>query len=300
MTRLLLFLSRYRSPFFVNISPFQSMIQNKNLSLDITLFKESARLVKDSRRTYKNSFDIIYDTLVSALLAAGFPRIDIIIGQVGWPTDGSTNANSSTAEVFMKGLTDHLRSKKGTPLRPKNPPLETFIFSLLDEDKRSIESGTFERHWGLFTFDGLSKYQTDLGQGSKNLISAQNVQYMPSKWCVVNNNKDLSNASSNALNACSSADCTALSPDGSCSNISWPSNVSYAFNSFFQAHDQLADSCDFGGLGLITTVDPSSDDCRFFIQIQSSRSAFFTPPAFLHWIMIFPTAAISAIFYGFL
>ncbi|KAL9675765.1 hypothetical protein QQ045_003971 [Rhodiola kirilowii] len=289
MTRLLSFLSRYQAPFLVNISPFQSMIENKNLSLDFAIFKENVRPLNDSRRSYKNSFDVTYDMLVTALSAAGFPRMDIIVGQIGWPTDGSTYANSFTAEAFMKGLMEHLHTKKGTPLRPGTPPLETFIFSLLDEDTRSIAPGDFERHWGVFTFDGQAKYHTDLQQGLRNLINEQNVEYMPSKWCVVDNNKDLSNASSSAMSACASADCTALSPGGSCSNISWPANVSYAFNSFFQKHDQLADSCDFGGLGLITTVDPSFDDCRFYIQIQTSHSTSLYTSWLFHWLILATT-----------
>ncbi|PON85882.1 Glycoside hydrolase [Trema orientale] len=272
MIELLTFLTKHNSPFFVTISPFLSLYQNKNISLDFSLFKDTAKSRNDSHRTYGNSFDLSYDTLVTALSMLGFSRIGIVIAQIGWPTDGSANATSANAETFTKGLMEHLHSKSGTPLRPKDPPIETYILSLLDEDQRSIAAGSFERHWGLFTFDGQAKYRVDFGQGSKTLVNAQNVEYLPSKWCVVNNNKDLSNASASALNACSAADCTALSPGGSCSNISWPGNISYAFNSYYQQHDQSADSCDFGGLGLITTVDPSVDKCRFPVELRTSYS----------------------------
>ncbi|GAV66561.1 Glyco_hydro_17 domain-containing protein/X8 domain-containing protein [Cephalotus follicularis] len=196
--------------------------------------------------------------------------MDIVVSRIGWPTDGAPNATSSTAQTFLRGLIDHLHSKSGTPLRPQNPPLETYIFSLLDEDQRNITTGNFERHWGLFTFDGQAKYYVNFVQGSKDLVNAQNVEYLPSKWCVANNNKDLSNATERASEACTLADCTALS--GSCFNISWPGNISYAFNSYYQQHDQRADSCDFGGLGLITTVDPSIDNCRFPVQLHTSHS----------------------------
>ncbi|OMP02390.1 Glycoside hydrolase, family 17 [Corchorus olitorius] len=272
MIELLTFLRKHHSPFFVTISPFISFQQNKNISLDFALFKENARPHNDSRRTYKNSFDLSHDTLVAALSKIGFPDMDIVVARIGWPTDGAANATSSVAETFMKGLVDHLRSKTGTPLRPRNPPIETFIFSLLDEDQRSIASGNFERHWGVFTFDGQAKYQLNFGQGSKHLVNAQFVEYLSPKWCVVNNNKDLSNATARVSEACSVADCTALAPGGSCSNISWPGNISYAFNSYYQQHDQRADSCDFGGLGLITIVDPSVDDCRFIVELRTSHS----------------------------
>ncbi|KAE8039333.1 hypothetical protein FH972_011757 [Carpinus fangiana] len=283
MIQLLKFLSKHRSPFFVTISPFVTLHQNKNISLDFSLFKETAHPHNDSHRTYKNSFDLSYDTVVSALATAGFPNMDIVVAQIGWPTDGATNATPSIAETFMKGLMNHLHSKLGTPLRPRNPPIETYIFSLLDEDQRSITTGNFERHWGIFTFDGQAKYPVDFGLGSKNLVNAQNVEYLPSKWCVVNNNKDLSNATARALEACSVADCTALSPGGSCSNISWPGNISYAFNSYYQQHDQRADSCDFGSLGLITTVDPSVDHCRFSVELRTSQSDSLHGSFFSHW-----------------
>lgn len=300
MAELLKLLSNNQSPFFVNISPFLSYHSNKNISLDFALFKDAARPHNDNCRTYKNSFDLSYDTVVSALSSAGFDKMDIIIGQIGWPTDGAANATSSNAQVFMKGLLDHLHSRVGTPLRPKEPPTETYIYSLFDEDERSITSGNFERHWGVFTFDGQAKYQLALGQGSRKLVNAQNIQYLSSKWCVVNSNGNLSNATAWALEACSSADCSVLSPGGSCFNLSWPGNISYAFNSNYQQHDQRADSCDFGGLGLITTVDPSVGTCRFIVQLRLSNSALhesFTTIS--HWRITVATILVWLVSGGF-
>lgn len=295
ISHLLTFLNKYHSPFFINISPFLSFHQDKNISLDFSLFKETAHPHIDIRRTYKNSFDLIHDTVVAALSAVGYPEMDIVISKIGWPTDGAANATSSMAETFMKGLTRHLQSKSGTPVRPRHPPTEAYIFSLLDEDQRSIAAGNFERHWGVFTFDGQAKYQVDLGQGSRKLVNAQNVDYLPSKWCVVNNNRKLSNATAGALEACSVADCTVLSPGSSCFNMSWPANISYAFNSFYQQHDQQAASCDFGGLGLITTVDPSTDKCRFLIQLRTSRSSQLTPSHLLHGTLLAAAAIMASL-----
>ncbi|QCD77834.1 Glycoside hydrolase superfamily [Vigna unguiculata] len=295
MTELLMFLGKLGSPFFVTISPFITHLENKNISLDFSLFRETARPHSFSHKTYKNSFDLSYDTVVTALSSAGYPNMDIVVAKIGWPTDGAANASSNLAETFIKGLINHLRSNLGTPLRPHKPPLETYILSLLDEDQRSIASGNFERHWGLFTFDGQAKYRVDLGQGSSSLVNAQNVEYLSSKWCVVNNNKDLSNASASALEACANADCTALSPGGSCFNISWPSNISYAFNSYYQQHDQRAESCDFAGLGLITTVDPSMDHCRFPIEIRISHAEFHRLCNF-QWLILLVTTLLAAAF----
>lgn len=272
MIELLTFLNKHRSPFFVSISSFQSYHENKNLSLDFALFRETAHARNDSHKVYKNSFDLSYDTIVSALSIAGFPQIDVVIGRIGWPTDGTPNATSSLAEEFTKGLIDHLHRKSAKSSKRQDLPTEIYIFSLLDEDKRSIATGNFERHWGVFTFDGQAKYQVDFGQGSRKLMNAQGVQYLSSKWCVVNNNKDLSNATALASEACAAADCTAVSPGGSCFNLNWPGNISYAFNSYYQQHDQNAESCDFAGLGLITAVDPSVDACRFSVGLRMSHS----------------------------
>ncbi|GKD41626.1 glucan endo-1,3-beta-glucosidase 9 [Tanacetum coccineum] len=184
MIQVLNFLTKTRSPFFANISPFLNYYQNKNISLDFALFKENARPHNDSHKSYKNSFELTYDTLVTALTVAGFPQIDIVISQIGWPTDGAPNATVTNANTFTKGLLNHLRDKKGTPLRPHAMPLETYIYSLLDEDQRSITGGNFERHWGLFTFDGQIKYQVDFSQSTKRVVNAQNVEYLASKWCV--------------------------------------------------------------------------------------------------------------------
>ncbi|KAK4492104.1 hypothetical protein RD792_002901 [Penstemon davidsonii] len=276
MIELLTFLNKHRAPLFVTISPFQSYHENKNLSLGFALFRETARPRNDTHKTYKNSFDLSYDVVITALSLAGFPQIDIIIGRIGWPTDGAPNATSLLAAEFIKGLIQHLHSKSTKLARSQDLPTETYIYSLLDEDKRNTTAGDFERHWGMFTFDGQAKYQVDLGQGSRKLVNAQDVEYLSSRWCVVNNNKDLSNATALALEACSAADCTDLSSGGSCFNLSWPGNISYAFNSYYQENNQNPANCDFAGLGLITTVDPSVNSCR-----AESHLVFFSVPRFI-------------------
>ncbi|PIN25449.1 Glucan endo-1,3-beta-D-glucosidase [Handroanthus impetiginosus] len=283
MIELLTFLNRHQSPFFVTISPFQLYHENKNISLNFALFRQTAHARNDTHKTYKNIFDLSYDTIISALSTAGFPQVDIVISRIGWPTDGAPNATSSLAEEFTKGLINHLHSGSAKSSKRQDLPTEIYFFSLLDEDKRTIINGNFERHWGVFTFDGQAKYQVDFGQGSRKLINAQNVEYLSSKWCVVNNNKDLSNVTALASDACAAADCTSLSAGGSCFDLSWPGNISYAFNSYYQQHDQNADSCYFAGLGLITTVDPSVGTCRFIVQLRTSHSMSIHESTFSTW-----------------
>nr|CAB3496205.1 unnamed protein product [Digitaria exilis] len=272
ITELLSFLTNNSSPFVVELNPFLNFQHHKNLSLDYYLFQLMSHPVKDGQNKYDNYFDASIDALVTALSKAGFSDMDIIVGRAGWPTDGAVNATPANAQSFMTGLVNHLAKKSGTPLRPKVPPIETYLFSLLDEDQRNTESGGYERHHGIFTFDGQAKYYANIGQGPKSLKNVPDVEYLPSKWCVIDN-KDLSNVSSSFSAACSNGDCTALSPGGSCSGLGWPGNVSYAFNNYYQQHDQSEDSCNFNGLGLITTVDPSIDNCLFPLAIRTSAAA---------------------------
>ncbi|TVU47568.1 hypothetical protein EJB05_07174, partial [Eragrostis curvula] len=240
MVELLSFLAN-SSPFMVELNPFLSLQQNKNLSLDYYLFQLMTHPVKDGQNKYDNFFDASIDALVTALTKAGFGNMGIVVGRAGWPTDGAVNATPAVAQSFMTGLVNHLAKKSGTPLRPKVLPVETYLFSLLDEDQHNTARGDCERHYGIFTFDGQAKYYVNIGQ------------------------------------ACSNGDCTALSPFGSCSGLGWPGNVSYAFNSYYQQHDQSEESCNFNGLGLITTVDPSVDDCLFPLAIRTSAAASIHP-----------------------
>jgi hypothetical protein len=279
MVKLLSFLANNSSPFMVELNPFLSFQQNKNLSLDYYLFQLMAHPVKDGQNKYDNYFDASIDALVTALTKAGFGNMDIIVGRAGWPTDGAGNATPAVAQSFMTGLVNHLAKKSGTPLWPKVTPIVTYLFSLLDEDQHSTARGGCERHYGIFTFDGQAKYHVNIGQGPEALKNAPDVEYLPSKWCVLDNNKDLSgfNVSSSFGAACSSGDCTALSPGGSCSGLGWPGNVSYAFNNYYQQHDQSEKSCNFNGLGLITTIDPSVDNCLFPLAIHTSVAASVHP-----------------------
>jgi hypothetical protein len=141
--------------------------------------------VSDGHNKYDNYFDASIDALVTALTKAGFSDMNIIVGRAGWPTDGAVNATPSIAQSFMTGLVNHLARKSGTPLRPKFVPTEAYLYSLLDEDQHSITSGSYERHYGIFTFDGQAKYHVNLGQGPKALKNAVDVDYLPLKWCVV-------------------------------------------------------------------------------------------------------------------
>ncbi|KAK7829071.1 glucan endo-1 [Quercus suber] len=98
----------------------------------------------------------------------------IIVGEVGWPTDG---------------------------------------------DKNAI----------MLMYDGQPKYAIDVSGRSQNkfLVPAQNMEYLPNKWCVFNPNaKDLSKLADNINFACTFADCTTLGYGSSCNNLDANENAS--------------------------------------------------------------------------
>ncbi|KAG0467764.1 hypothetical protein HPP92_017092 [Vanilla planifolia] len=272
MTQMVNFFQQNNAPFTVNIYPFLSLYGNKDFPIDYAFFDGNSTPLMDNGIKYTNVFDANFDTLVSALKAAGVPDLPIVIGEVGWPTDGDINANTRYAQRFYNGLLPRLARKQGTPLRP-NIDLDVYLFGLIDEDAKSIDPGNFERHWGIFRYDGQPKFAMDLsGQQppSQLLVAAKDVKYMPEKWCVFNSSaSDLDKLADNINYACTFSDCTSLGYGSSCNGLDANGNASYAFNMYFQAQGQKDMSCMFQGLAVITTQNQSTEQCSFIIQIDS-------------------------------
>ncbi|XP_010434711.1 PREDICTED: glucan endo-1,3-beta-glucosidase 5-like [Camelina sativa] len=267
MTQLVSFLNSNGSPFVVNIYPFLSLYGNSDFPQDYAFFEGSSHPVPDGPNTYYNAFDGNFDTLVAALTKLGYGQMPIVIGEIGWPTDGAVGANLTAARVFNQGLISHVLSNKGTPLRPGSPLADVYLFGLLDEGAKSTLPGNFERHWGIFSFDGQAKYRLNLGLGNRGLKNAKDVAYLPSRWCVAHPSRDMTLVGDHLRLACSEADCTTLNDGGSCSQLGEKDNISYAFNSYYQMQMQNEKSCDFDGLGMVTFLDPSVGDCRFLVGV---------------------------------
>ncbi|KAK9123426.1 hypothetical protein Sjap_013028 [Stephania japonica] len=271
MTQIVQFLNKNNAPFTVNIYPFLSLNDNKDFPVNYAFFDGGSNPVIDNGIQYTNVFDANFDTLVSALRAVGLGSMPILVGEVGWPTDGNIIANIANAQRFYNGLLRRLGSNQGTPLRPGY--IEVYLFGLIDEDTKSIDPGSFERHWGIFRYDGQPKFPMDLsGQGqNKYPIAAKNVVYLPQRWCVLNPDaKDLSRLGDNINFACSQSDCTALGYGSSCNGLDVPGNASYAFNMYFQVKNQADLSCNFQGLARMVTQNASRGTCNFIVQIAFS------------------------------
>ncbi|BFG18715.1 hypothetical protein CerSpe_049890 [Prunus speciosa] len=274
MVEIVKFLSDNGAAFTVNIYPFISLYNDANFPADYAFFNGYSSSINDNGKIYNNVFDANHDTLVWALQKNGFGNLSIIVGEIGWPTDGDRNANLQYAQRFNQGFMSHIKNNAGTPMRPG--PVDAYLFSLIDEDAKSIQPGNFERHWGLFYVDGTPKYQLSLGTTSSNgLVAASGVQYLDKKWCVLSPSASLDDpqVALSVSYACANADCTSLGYGTSCGNLDIRGNISYAFNSYYQINNQLDTACKFPNLSVITTSDPSSGDCKFRIMIRSSSSS---------------------------
>lgn len=263
------------APLTFNIYPFLSLYADPHFPVDFAFFDGGGAPVVDGSITYNNVFEANYDTLIYALEKNGLQSVPIIIGEIGWPSDGNINANKQLARRFNQGLINRIKLGRGTPKQPTLPDI--YMFSLLDEDMKSIDPGNFERHWGVFYFDGTVKYPLNLGSG-RNLTAAKGVRYLERQWCVMAPDADISDPSlpQSLSHACTYADCTALGYGSSCNGLDARGNASYAFNMYYQTMNQQKGSCEqFGKLSVITKIDPGNRDgsCRYEIMIDVGKHA---------------------------
>ncbi|XP_019462852.1 PREDICTED: glucan endo-1,3-beta-glucosidase 8-like [Lupinus angustifolius] len=272
MKQIVQFLDEKNSPFVVNIYPFLSLYQSPDFPKEFAFFDSTNSQIDDDGAHYSNMFDANLDTLVASLKKIGHPNVSIVIGEIGWPTDGDINANIQNAKKFYRGFFKKMATKKGSPRHPK--AVTVYLFGLFDENLKSVAPGNFERHWGIFRYDGKAKFQVDFsGKGEdKYPISAKGVRYQENKWCVLK--KDVKNITSlgGAMSyACAGGDCTSLGYGCTCNGIlDGAGNASYAFNQYFQINEQSVEACDFDGVADIVSKDPSKGNCLFPVAIYSS------------------------------
>ncbi|KAF8025944.1 hypothetical protein BT93_F2697 [Corymbia citriodora subsp. variegata] len=270
MISIIKFLSNNGAPLTINIYPFLSLDADPNFPVEYAFFDGKGAPVVDGSITYTNVLDANFDTLISALEKNGFGSMPVIIGEVGWPSDGTPHANIQSARRFNQGLLNRINSGKGSPKRPSPPDI--YVFALIDEDTKSVDPGNFERHWGIFYYDGTIKYPLDMGN-RKSLVAAKGVRYLSRHWCVMAPQASLTdpNLPGGTSYACSYADCTSLGYGSSCGNLDARSNASYAFNMYYQTMDQRRGTCSFNNLTVLTVIDPSRDGCRFEIMIDTGK-----------------------------
>lgn len=151
------FLKTNGSPLLVNVFPYIVYAYNKQvMDVNYGLFTSPRTILADKATglQYQNLFDVIVDSVYTALSKAGAPDIAIVVSESGWPSDGDDAATVANAETYYRELIKHV--KQGTLLKP-GQGIETYLFAMFDENNKSGEPT--EQHYGLFYPNQQPKYQ---------------------------------------------------------------------------------------------------------------------------------------------
>ncbi|CAI9118703.1 OLC1v1020303C1 [Oldenlandia corymbosa var. corymbosa] len=286
LSRICKTLQSSNSTFGIDIFTILNVQEHFNNVTEFAFFDNNSTFrIQDGNLTYTNAFEAMYDSTVWALEKLGFPDLPVSVGATGWPTDGTEESTPENAQRYLQGLANFLMSNKGTPKRP-GISIDAYIHNLADENSVRTLSGNFTRHFGIYKFDGTPKFNLDL-QGKQRPVmpvSAIGITHMPTRWCIL----DVLKIDSDKIpyetldrfynSSCKRADCTPMSPGGSCASLKYPLNYSFAFNIAFQATSQKVQgnsSCDFGGYGVIVADDPSTGKCIFPVEIIPAETSNF-------------------------
>ncbi|KAL6519111.1 hypothetical protein OROGR_018431 [Orobanche gracilis] len=180
MKPLLDFFSQIGSPFCLNAYPFLAYTYNPGkIDINYALFQPNGGI--DDEKTdlhYDNLLDAQIDAAYAALENAGFKKMEVIITETGWASQGDQNepaATSSNARTYNFNLFKRLAKRKGTPLRPR-AVLKAYIFALFNENSKPGAGS--EKYYGLFKADGSISY--DVGFHSALKSSSTAASLLPS------------------------------------------------------------------------------------------------------------------------
>ncbi|CAJ1841962.1 unnamed protein product [Sphenostylis stenocarpa] len=262
---MLQFLKETRTPFMVNPYPYFSY-NGKNVNF--LLFRPNRGLYdKYTKLSYTNQFDALLDAVYSAMKDLGYGDVDIAIGETGWPSicDGWDACSVANAQSFNGQLVKHLAMGKGTPLMP-NRTFETYIFALFNENQKP--GPIAERNWGLFRPDFTPVYDCGIMRNGQKGAPLAPTNPAPAvgdkKWCVPKAAATDAALQENINYVCSQGvDCKPIQPGGVCyaaNNVK--ALATYAMNAYYQANGRHDFNCDFSNTGVITTTNPSHDQCK--------------------------------------
>ncbi|XP_059626610.1 glucan endo-1,3-beta-glucosidase-like [Cornus florida] len=258
-----------KSPFMVCPYPYFGFGPK---TLNYALFKPNGGVFDNSTgKNYTNMFDAQMDAVYSAMKRLGYGDVDMVVAETGWPSAGDPNqpgVNVENAVSYNGNLVKHVNSGKGTPLMP-NRTFETYIFSLFNEN---LKPSTSERNFGLFRPDFTPVYDVGIlvnpqkgGPTPATPTSPSPSSSAASEWCVPK-----ADASDEALQAnidfvCShGVDCKPIQDGGPCFQPNTVrSHASYAMNAYYQSNGRNDFDCDFVHTGVITTDDPSYQECKY-------------------------------------
>nr|XP_043610746.1 glucan endo-1,3-beta-glucosidase-like [Erigeron canadensis] len=149
------FLAENNSPMLANIYPYFAYKDNSNvIKLSFALFTQGVEY-NDQGRDYSNLFDAMYDAHHAAQARLGGANVPIVVSESGWPSAEGFGATVENAGNYYRNLIAHVKSGKGTPVKPGRA-IETYLFAMFDENQKPGDA--LEKHFGVFRPDQSSKY----------------------------------------------------------------------------------------------------------------------------------------------
>ncbi|XP_068656609.1 glucan endo-1,3-beta-glucosidase 1 [Aristolochia californica] len=262
------FLSRTGAPFMMNLYPYYVFMQNRGLvPLDNALFRPVTpaheEVDPNTLLHYTNVLDAMIDAVYFSLRNVNVTDVPVLVTETGWPSAGdgreSKYATVENADTYNSNLIRHVMDRRGTPLHPEITS-SVYIYELFNEDLRPAPLS--EAHWGLFYGNSTPVYVLHVAESGGFLAKDSTNR----TFCVATDGVDARTLQSALDWACGPgrANCSEIQPGESCySPNTVKGHASYAFDSYYQKQGKAAGSCDFKGVAMITTTDPSHEKCVF-------------------------------------
>ncbi|CAI0431115.1 unnamed protein product [Linum tenue] len=272
MVPLLKFLSRTGSPLMMNLYPYYVFMQNKGVvPLDNSLFKPltptKEMVDPNTLLHYTNVLDAMIDAAYFSMKNLNVTDVVVLVTESGWPSKGDSKepyATVDNADTYNSNLIKHVFDRSGSPLHPEVTS-SVYIYELFNEDLRAPPVS--EANWGLFHGNSTPVYLLHVsGSGTFLANDTTNQTY-----CVAMDEVDGKMLQTALDWACGPgrANCSEIQPGETCYQ---PNNVknhaSYAFDSYYQKSGRASGSCDFKGVAMITTTDPSVMKAVYFPEAR--------------------------------
>ncbi|KAI4311982.1 hypothetical protein MLD38_036842 [Melastoma candidum] len=268
MLPLLGFLSRTGSPLMVNFYPYYVFMENRGVvpletSLLRPLSSPSKEMVDPNTMLhYTNVLDAMIDAAYFAMKNLNFTDIKVLVTETGWPSKGDSSEPYATADnavQYNSNLIKHVFDRTGTPLHPEVTP-SVYLYELFNEDMRTMPLS--EANWGFFYGNFTPVYLLHIS-GTDGFLASNTANQT---YCVAMEGVDKKTLQTALDWACGpgQANCTGIQPGESCFQPNdIRSHASYAFDSYYQKEGKRDVSCNFNGVAMITTTDPSYGGCIF-------------------------------------
>lgn len=275
---ILQFLENTNSFYMLNAYPYNEYVQSNGVfPIQYALFQPLpvVKQIVDPNTLfhYESMLEAMVDATYYAIAAYDTSVIPIIVTETGWPWSGGANETDATmenAETFNNNLIRRVLSGSGPPSQP-TILMNSYIYELFNGDTGSEPDS--DRSYGVFFGNGSSVYNLNVDDSPGNSSGG---------FCVARKGADRTSLQ-NGLNwACGQgqANCSAIQPGQPCYLPNTVQNhASYAYNDYYQRKRGVGGTCDFGGTGITTTIDPSYGSCIFTVSSNSSAGRV-SPPAF--------------------